>query len=117
MGAMRWKKKCGLERILRWYELASGQKINLEKSVITLNPSTGGSTTQAILQILELGSVQSKDQYLGLLTAFNKNKCEAFEHIIERVRMRLKVGDEDSFQLEVERLISKQSCKPFLPTS
>ncbi|POO03847.1 LOW QUALITY PROTEIN: hypothetical protein TorRG33x02_001510, partial [Trema orientale] len=78
-----------LHRILSWYERASSQKINLEKSVITLSLNTDISTTQAILQILGLTSVQSHDRYLGLPSVVSRNKRKTFEYILERIRKRV----------------------------
>ncbi|PON62130.1 hypothetical protein TorRG33x02_280140 [Trema orientale] len=77
-----------LQRILQWYEDASDKKINLKKSAITLGPNTDDITTQAILQIVELGAVQSHDKYFRLPTVVGCNKRRTFEHIIERVRKR-----------------------------
>ena len=52
------------------YEVASGQKINMEKPAISFSPNVGASCKTIILSTLGLNSAQSHDKYLGPLTWF-----------------------------------------------
>ena len=78
-----------LTKILKLYEDASGQKINVEKSLIFFSHNTPQQLREEVLNIL--GSMQGSrhNKYLGLPTFIRKSKNEVFAEIKERVRKKL----------------------------
>lgn len=75
-----------IKRILKLYEEASGQKVNMEKSAITFSPNVEVQCRQRILEVLGLTVVQSHDKYLGLPTVVGLNKKRTFEEIKHIIR-------------------------------
>ncbi|PON57944.1 hypothetical protein PanWU01x14_170340 [Parasponia andersonii] len=55
-----------LKLILSRYEMASGQKINMEKSTITFSPNTKNDIRVAIMNCMGLSSTSLHDKYLEL---------------------------------------------------
>ena len=54
-----------MKNILMNYELAFGQKISMEKSVITFSPNVDATGQETVLSFLGLKKAQSHDKYLG----------------------------------------------------
>lgn len=51
---------------LQWYEKASGQNINFQKSAVTFSPNVERELQDNLLGILGLNVTHSHDRYLGL---------------------------------------------------
>lgn len=74
--------------ILKKYEEALGQYINLEKSAITFSMKIPGEVKRRIrtqLQILNEGGI---GKYLGLPEHFGRKKRDIFASLVDRIRQR-----------------------------
>ncbi|GAA0186991.1 hypothetical protein LIER_34279 [Lithospermum erythrorhizon] len=78
-------------KILKQYEqaLASGQKVNLQKSSVSFSPNVSQAEKASILQILEMNEVGEHGKYLGLPATVGQSKQEVFSSIKNRVRGKL----------------------------
>ena len=76
-----------LLEILKVYEKASGQMVNLEKSCITFSPNTNKHNKRQILAQFGIDSSKAHDKYLGLPTVvgeirvFGDIKYKVWKHI------------------------------------
>ena len=78
-----------LKEIPSMYELASGQKINTDKSSIFFSPNTSQELKDEIINIL--GSMQdlNHEKYLGLPSIIGRSKKLVFDKIKEKVNKKL----------------------------
>ena len=67
--------------ILQTYAQASGQCVNLEKSLVYFSSNTTGSQRQQILQILGVKEVERFESYLGLPTLIGRDKYHTFSYL------------------------------------
>lgn len=74
--------------ILRRYEVASGQFINLEKSAITFSAKTPAATKHRVREHLHILNEGGMGKYLGLPENFGRKKRDIFASQIDRVRQR-----------------------------
>jgi hypothetical protein len=81
-----WRK---MTRILHAYEMASGQRLNQEKTLVFFSRNTPIATQQEILRIVGLPSTQQYDKYLGLPSLVGKSHNQAFKSIKDRIWRRL----------------------------
>ena len=82
--------KCNkLKEILRIYESASKQKINIEKSSIFFSPNTSQERKDEILGILGPMNDSRHTKYLGLPSIIGRSKKQIFAEIKEKVGKKL----------------------------
>ncbi|XP_062017671.1 uncharacterized protein LOC133734024 [Rosa rugosa] len=74
--------------ILRRYEEASGQQINLQKSSISFSRNVPMSKQEGLADFLGVQRVDKHDKYLGLPMEVSYSKEEAFGYLVERVQKR-----------------------------
>lgn len=75
-------KNCrALEKILRRYELSSGQSINLDKSIIMFSSKTSDSIMARVQKSLGIDKEGDMGKYLGLPKAFGRKKKEMFSRV------------------------------------
>lgn len=84
--SVEWRR---LLKILGVYEVGSGQKINLQKTLLFFSRNTSQSRRQEILSLFDLSEAHCVDSYLGLPALVGKNKGQAFKEIIEREGLKL----------------------------
>ncbi|CAA7024597.1 unnamed protein product [Microthlaspi erraticum] len=73
------QKNCEtLNRILKTYEEASGQMINLRKSSITFAKKTSSETMEKAKEILGITATGGQGKYLGLPEHFGRKKKDLF---------------------------------------
>ncbi|KAL8534351.1 hypothetical protein ACS0TY_010387 [Phlomoides rotata] len=79
-----------IKEILRWYEEASGQEINLQKSSIMFNAEI--SRDRAALLVEEVGVRRVPDHaiYLGIPTSIGRSREACFRTVVNRVTKKLK---------------------------
>ena len=79
------KEASEITRILQIYELASGQKINIEKSAVLFSRNTSQANKQEVLQTL--GNIQhvSQAKYLGLPMVIGRSKNSTFRFLKEKM--------------------------------
>jgi hypothetical protein len=83
---LHWRR---LTAILRTYEVASGQKLNQEKTSIFFSRNTSEIRRQEILEVSGIPVTQRYDKYLGLPALVGKSRTQAFKSIKDRVWKRL----------------------------
>ncbi|CAA7017042.1 unnamed protein product [Microthlaspi erraticum] len=77
-----------LMRIIGKYEVASGQKINKQKSAITFSAKTGRDTKQRVKDTLGIQREGGLGKYLGLPEHFRRKKKDLFSIIVDRIRQK-----------------------------
>lgn len=75
--------------ILRTYESASIQKVNLSKSAVLFSPSIASGSQEAIKRILGVWTCLTEDRYFGFPLMLGRQKVGQFEFLVERVKERL----------------------------
>ena len=75
--------------ILNSYEVASGQKINTDKSSVFFNSNTRQERKESILNILSPMQDSKHNKYLALPTIIGKSKAQVFAEVKERVAKKL----------------------------
>ncbi|XP_057425675.1 uncharacterized protein LOC130719041 [Lotus japonicus] len=79
-----------IKNILATYERASGQVINLDKSMLSVSRNVPENCYYELQQLLGVKAVESYDKYLGLPTIIGKSKNQIFRFVKERVWKKLK---------------------------
>lgn len=77
-----------LASILKQYEEASGQKINLLKSSITFSSKTPIEVRQRVKECLQIQNEGGVGKYLGLPEHFGRRKRDIFASIMDKIRQR-----------------------------
>jgi len=73
-----WRR---VQEILADYELASGQKINREKTSIFFSKNTTSEAKEEILSVAEADHVQHFERYLGLPALIGRSRVSSFNYI------------------------------------
>jgi len=71
--------------VLKLYAMASGQCINLEKSLVFFSSNTTGVQREWITNVLGVKEVEKFESYLGLPTLIGRLKHQAFSFLREKV--------------------------------
>lgn len=79
-----------VKRILQIYEVASGQKVNLDKSDISFSGSLPNDLKDNLAHRLGVRRVEKHGLYLGIPSSIGKNKKEIFQMLEDRVRKKIK---------------------------
>src|ERR1044072_1409032 len=79
-----------ISSILNFFEDASGQKINLDKSQLSFSRNVADTSIDQLSELLGVKAVDSYDKYLGLPTVIGKSKSQVFAFVKERVWKKLK---------------------------
>ena len=79
-----------LSRILKRYESASGQSINVSKSCITFSRRTPTTLKIAAKTILMIENEGGVGKYLGLPELFGRKKRDLFSSIVDRITQKAK---------------------------
>lgn len=72
-----------LRTILQDYEVASGQKVNLQKSSIFFRKDCMEEVKDALKGVIGIQSEALSERYLGLPTAVGRSKDGTFKHVRE----------------------------------
>jgi hypothetical protein len=78
-----------MTNVLRRYEEALGQRLNLDKTSIFFSKNSAMEDKEAILLDRGILETQCFDKYLGLPALVGKSRTATFRGIIDRVRKRL----------------------------
>lgn len=84
--SMEWRR---LTQILGRYEMASGQKLNKEKTSIFFSHNTSQSKREEITCLSSLSATDKYEKYLGLPTLVGRSRYRAFQGIKDKVWKRL----------------------------
>lgn len=77
-----------LLNILQRYEMASGQKINTQKSAVTFSSKTNREVKDRVKLQLKIEKEGGLGKYMGLPELFGRKKKDLFSMIVDRIRQR-----------------------------
>jgi hypothetical protein len=83
---MEWHQ---LEEILELYERASGQMLNIEKTMVFFSHNTCDSNKEIILRLVGVPATQRYDKHLGLPALVGRSRIREFQFIKDRVSKRV----------------------------
>ena len=75
--------------LLNYYELASGQMINKEKTTLFFNKNTDAQTQDAIKEALNVLAIQHYEKYLGLPSFIGREMKACFTNVKEWIWVRM----------------------------
>ncbi|XP_042944649.1 uncharacterized protein LOC122278535 [Carya illinoinensis] len=78
-----------IHQLLKEYELASGQKVNKEKTAMVLSTNVNPQLQQEIMASWGIQQAQKYEKYLGLPSVVGRSKKSAFANIKSRVWKKL----------------------------
>jgi len=106
--------KCHIiKEILQAYELASGQKINSDKSSIFFNTNSPQSLREEIKQFFNANSNVPLEKYLDLPPIIGRRKKQAFEDIKSKVQSKLNGWKGKLLSQLGREVLIKSVAKPF----
>ncbi|XP_061993634.1 uncharacterized protein LOC133711546 [Rosa rugosa] len=79
-----------LRQIFQWYEEASGQQVNFQKSCISFSKNVTLEFQEELAAVLGVERVDKHDEYLGLPTEVSYSKTVAFQFTTEKTRDKMK---------------------------
>ena len=74
-----------VQELLAYYEVASGQVINKEKTTLFFSRNTDEATQEALKVALNVPAIRHYEKYLGLPSFVGRNKMTCFTQIKERI--------------------------------
>ncbi|XP_028082512.1 uncharacterized protein LOC114283840 [Camellia sinensis] len=101
--------------ILGKYELASGQKINLEKSAICFSKNVAVDTQEVLRTDMGVGTMVESGKYLGMPYIVGRSKREMFNYVKDRVWKRLN-GWKEKYLSAAGREVLIKSVAQSIPT-
>jgi hypothetical protein len=101
--------------LLRAYEKALGQKLNVEKTSIFFRKNTRAEFKEFIFSSMGIGIVSSYEKYLGLPSLVVRSKMKTFENIQSRVRKKLD-GWKENFLSQAGKEILLKAVVQAIPT-
>lgn len=75
--------------ILKDYEKASGQLVNVRKSSLFFSPNTKPEVKESILNIIRVEGLQHHEKYLGLLALVGRSKNQILSYLTDCVRRKI----------------------------
>lgn len=76
-------------KLLRLYEMASGQAVNFEKSCVSFSPNLNIYDKQLLANCLGMRRVEFHNKYLGLPVLVRKSKKETFAFVKDKLWKKL----------------------------
>lgn len=76
-------------RAIHEYELASGQRLNRDKTRILSSQNTSSDTQSVLQEFWDVSIVANQDEYLGLPTFVGRGKKQAFLALKEKIGKRI----------------------------
>ncbi|CAA7058695.1 unnamed protein product [Microthlaspi erraticum] len=101
--------------ILKQYEDASGQQINLLKSSITFSKKTPPETRARVKSALGIEKEGGQGKYLGLPESFGRKKKDLFTQIVDRIRQK-SVNFSSQFLSSAGKLTMLKAVLSAIPT-
>ena len=75
--------------LLESYEVASGQRLNKEKTSIFFSTNTREETMEIITSIARMRGTTSYEKYLGLPALIGRSRAHSFKSILDKVKARI----------------------------
>lgn len=104
-----------LKEILMNYEVASGQKVNFEKSSVCFSRNVPLSKQLAMAALINVTWVKKHEMYLGLPMDISYSKVDAFSFLKEKVRKKLQGWREKTLSAAGKEVLLK-SVVQSIPT-
>ena len=98
---------CRFVEILELFEVASGQKINVDKSSVTFSHNTPIETRGEVLGVLGPMQELRQGKYLGLPSVIGKSKNQVFVEIREKVGKKLSGWKERMLSMGEKEILIK----------
>ncbi|XP_028062862.1 uncharacterized protein LOC114266180 [Camellia sinensis] len=114
-GAANPRELSMVKDILGKYEIASGQKINLEKSAICFSKNVGMDTQVGLRNAMGVGNLVDSGKYLGLPYIVGRSKRGIFNYVKDRVWKWLN-GWKEKYLSAAGREILIKSVAQSIPT-
>ncbi|XP_021751079.1 uncharacterized protein LOC110716751 [Chenopodium quinoa] len=105
----------GVLEILSTYEVASGQKLNMDKSEVSFSRNIEQERKNMLQMKLSFKAVERHEKYLGLPTYIGSSKKQVFHNIQDRVWKKLK-GWKGNFLSQAGREVLIKSIAHAIPT-
>ena len=74
---------------MAWYEAASGQQVNFDKTTTFFSRNTSKEVQEELKVMLGVPAIKSYKKYLGLPSFVGRQKKAYFNHIKERIWTRM----------------------------
>ena len=78
-----------IQQILAYYEEATGQVVNKDKTTLFFSKNTSEQSQEAIKNSLNVNAIQHYEKYLGLPSFIGRSKKVSFTQIKERIWSRM----------------------------
>lgn len=75
--------------VLKSYEMASGQVVNLQKSSVVYSKNVKEDMRQHLTEVLGVQQAEAHDRYLGLPTFVGRNKTQTFAFLKQKLATKL----------------------------
>ena len=89
------------------YCIASGQKVNLEKSSIVFSSNTPLEVRNEIKELMGIKATTNPGSYLGVSFLWGKKRREVLNYIVDRVRGKLKSWKQQSLSYGGKEILIK----------
>jgi hypothetical protein len=106
-----------LLEILKTYELASGQEINLSKSEVFFSRNLSRATQEDLSNIMGVKHVLGTGTYLGLPSMVGRSKKETFAFIKDRIWRKINSWRSRPLSRAGKEVMIKSVLQEFRPTS
>lgn len=104
-----------IQIILTQYEVASGQKVNREKTKLFFGKGVAKAVKESLKDFLGVPKIREYEKYLGLPAVVNKNKKESLSFIKERIWGKLQ-GWKEKLLSKVGREVLLKAMVQAIPT-
>ena len=104
-----------IQTLLNYYEVASGQMINKEKTTLFFNQNIDAQTQDAIKEALNVLAIQHYEKYLGLPSFIGREKKACFTNVNEwiwvrmqgwKAKLLLQVGKEVMIKVVIQSILA-----------
>lgn len=89
--------------MLKVFEKASGQKVNIQKSSVFFSRNIFGVAKQDIYNVLQFPEADDNTLYLGLPNLIGRKKSVIMGYLKDRLQSRVEGWDNNFFQKELRK--------------
>lgn len=75
--------------MLNQYEVASGQKINYDKSEVSFGRGVSAEQREELMEVLHMRQVDKPEKYHGIPTIVGRSKKAVFGALLDRIWKKL----------------------------
>ena len=104
-----------IQRILAWYEAASRQQANFDKTTAIFSRNTSKEIQEELKVMLGVPIIKSYEKYLGLPSFVGHQKKACFDHIKERIWGRMQ-GWKEKLLSQADKEIMTKAVVQSIPT-